>query len=264
MMAAWMRIALANFLVSPSIDQNLVAMQKCAQKAADGGADLVLFPEAAPTGLNITDDPTHDLPLGAAIPGPVFDRLSDIARANRILLAAGLLEYSVGDLYDSAVILGRSGELLCRYRRIQPQWHGPDADPRVYRQGDCPGICTTPFGRLAILVCGDLFDDGICDQLARQRPDLLLFPFSRNFGDGSHDQQRWDREELPRYIERTRRLGCPSVWVNEFADYCTTEWPPFGGAWIIAANGTVIASAPLGRACLLMADLDLTTRRRRR
>lgn len=53
---------------------------------------MVLFPEAALTGLINNDDPAHDLPLGEAIPGAATDALGAMARQRRIWLGIGVLE----------------------------------------------------------------------------------------------------------------------------------------------------------------------------
>ncbi len=53
----------------------------------------------------------------------------------------------------------------------------------------------TELGTVAFLICGDLCDDGIVTRTRELAPDCVLAPASRNFADGSSDQQRWDREE---------------------------------------------------------------------
>jgi predicted amidohydrolase len=65
-----MKAALVVNRVLPDVDANLANILKAAHAAADEGADLVVFPEAALTGLINNDDPAHDLPLGQPIPGP--------------------------------------------------------------------------------------------------------------------------------------------------------------------------------------------------
>jgi len=234
---------------------SLAAMEAEAAQAAGEGAGLVVFPEAALTGLVNNDDPDRDLPLGTPIPGPVTDRLAAIARRHGLWLATGLLEREGGSLYDSAVLIGPGGDVVLHYRRVQPQWHGRDADPVVYRQGEEVVACEAPFGRCAFLICGDLFDDGIVEQARRLRPDVVLFPFARNFGDGSFDQARWDREEEAVYVGRAAHLGCTVLMVNVLGDPARDPWPSFGGALAVAPSGEVMARKPLGEQGVLFVDL---------
>ena len=65
-----MKAALAVNRVTTDTDANLKMITNMANEAADKQADLVVYAEAALTGL-INDDPSHDLPLGQPIPGPV-------------------------------------------------------------------------------------------------------------------------------------------------------------------------------------------------
>ena len=60
-----MKAALAVNKVTRDVPANLAGMEQLAEEAADAGADLVLFPEAALTGLINNDDPAHDLPVRA-------------------------------------------------------------------------------------------------------------------------------------------------------------------------------------------------------
>ena len=210
-----MKAALATFLVLGDKDTNLAAMVNMTNEAADAGADIVLFPEAAVTGLiNEDDDPGHDLPLGEVVPGPVTDKLGDVARRRSIYVGTGILERDGNSLYDSAVLLDPKGDLVLTYRRIQPQWHGRNADPNVYRQGEELACVQTPFGTVAFLVCGDMWDDSIIARLREIAPDYVLFPFSRNFGDGSFDQERSDREEESDYAAQAALLDATTLMVN--------------------------------------------------
>jgi N-carbamoylputrescine amidase len=250
-----MRAALVVHRPAPAFGASLAAMEQAVGEAADAGAHLVLFPEAAPTGLVNNDDPAHDLPLGQPIPGAVTDRLSALARRRGIWLATGLLEREGPCLYDSAVLLDPHGAIAFRYRRIQPQWHGRDADARVYRQGERVEAAATPMGRVTCLLCGDLFDDAIVEQTRALEPDLLLFPFARNFGDGSFDDARWLRDEQPAYAARAACVGCTTLMVNSLDDPTASDYPTFGGALVVSPAGDVLARKPLGEPGTLYAEL---------
>jgi N-carbamoylputrescine amidase len=233
----------------------MARMAECARAAASGGADLVLFPEAAPTGLINNDDPAHDLPLGQSVPGPLTRLLGAVAREESVLVASGLLERERDMLYDAAVLLGPEGEVLLHYRRIQPQWHGRNADPEVYGRGEELPTAGTPWGRMLVLLCGDLFDDGIVERARRAEPDYVLFPFARSFSDGTCDQGRWEREEAPAYARRAALLGCTTLMVNCLEDRVEPRYPAFGGALVVGADGRVLARWPLGQAGTLHVEV---------
>jgi predicted amidohydrolase len=248
-----MRAALAVNHVGLDREANLARITAAIGEAGERGADLVLLPEAAATGLINNGDPVHDLPLGQSIPGPATDLLADLSKECRIHVAIGLLERQGQVLYDSAVLLGPDGDIMLHYRRIQPQWHGRGADPEVYRQGTSVSAADTGLGRMAVILCGDLFDDAVLAQVQAAAPDWLLFPFARCFSDESYDQERWDREELPEYLARVRSAGCTTLMVNYLSGPEVGAY--FGGAFAVSGRGEVIASLPLGRADTLLVDL---------
>ena len=250
-----MQAALIVNRVGPEPSENLARILGMAERAATAGAELILLPEAAVTGLVNNDDPAHDLPLGEHIPGPATDALGQLCSQRRVWLGFGLLERDGNQLYESAVLIGPNGRIALKYRRNQPQWHGRHASPDVYREGTELGSASTPFGRMAFLLCGDLFDDDIVSRFKDFGADWLLFPFARSFSDMSVDQRRWDTLEMPEYAGRVRQGGAPALMVNYLADSTLQCDGSFGGAFVVSAAGEIIASRPLGREGILMVEL---------
>ncbi len=252
------RAALVVSRVTTCRDTNIRRMVATAHEAGDAGADLVVFPEAAPTGLINNDDPVHDLALGEPVPGPTTELLAGVAASRGLYLAFGILERAGDRLYDSAVLLGPDGRVVFRYRRITPGWHGRNGDPRVYAHGARVHAAQTALGRIALLICGDLFDDDVLSEMCALKPDLLLVLMSRSFEDCSHDQHRWEAEELPYYLRRVARAGVTTLLVNSVAgEDCGGD---FGGAMAVSGAGELIASFPLGKAGVLLVDLDQSAR----
>jgi predicted amidohydrolase len=237
------------------LDANLAEMESLVTQAARGGAELVLFPEYAATpGINY-DDPSQDLPLGQPVPGPASRRLGVLAHDIAVYIAFGVLERQDGHLFDSGVLINPNGEIILKHRRIQPQWHSASADPQIYLQGDRLEAVHTPFGDIAIAICGDLFDDSILARVRQAAPDYLLWPISRGFEDGSFDQTRWDRQEEALYIARAAQTGATTLMVNQIDDPVLFEAPCFGGALVVSRSGDVAARWPLGKPGILRVDV---------
>lgn len=251
--------ALAVNRVTLDMAANLDAMVRMAHAAADAGADVVLFPEAALTGLINNDDPVRDLPLAQPIPGLATETLADVARARGLWLGVGLLERDGARLYDTAVLLSPTGEIALKYRRISPGWHGRHVDLAVYGHGSGIPAAQTPWGKVVFLLCGDLFDDDLVQHVRALEPDWLLFPFARSFEDGDGcdpgHQARWDREDIFDYIERVRMVGVTTLLVNYLAVGDLEDDGTFGGAWAISGAGEVLAQYPLGRTGLLLVEM---------
>jgi len=253
-----MRAALVVNRVVHDVEANLCAILRGVRRASVEGADLVLFSEAALTGLINEDRPSHDLPLGVEVPGPVIEQVAEAAARCGIWLGLGLLEREGTRLYDSAFLIGPEGRVGLHYRRMQPKWHGLQADPSVYRQGSELPVLRTPLGAFAFLICGDLFDASIGHRFRALEPDWLLYPLARCFSDGAVDQQRWKEEELPDYIERVQRSGATALMVNYLAGR-DLMGGACGGAWVVRPNGQVVASLPLGEEGMLLVDLESPT-----
>ena len=251
-----MHAALIVNKVGLNCQKNLVHILDLVERAVVCGADLILLPETALTGLINNDNPTHDLALGEQIPGPVTSTLCSICQKHSIWLGIGFLERKGGHLYDTAVLIDGEGHIKLKYRRIQSQWHGKSVDPTIYIQGIKLLKAATPFGSLAFLICGDLFDDEIVNQFMTLKVDIMLYPFARCFSDGSMDQNRWDTEELPEYITRVQLTRTPTLMVNYLADSSLGDGNSFGGAYAISASGEIIGSYPLGKPGILLVDLN--------
>jgi len=250
--------------VTADAAQNLDTIERMAAGAVAAGARLLVLPEAVVTGLINNDDAAHDLLLALPIPGPATDRLGAFCARHGCWLAFGLLERVHARIYDSAVLLQADGAVGLVYRRIQPQWHGPQADPAVYCQGTDLPVAQTPFGRAAFLLCGDLFDDDLVARFRDLDVDWLLFAFARDFADGRADQARWDAEEMPEYARRVEMAGAPALMVNYLAGAGLEDDHCFGGAFAISAEGQVVARLPLGEEGVLLVETDRLSKSRRK
>lgn len=246
-----MNISLVVHRVGPDTAKNMEQMDLAVTQSAKAGAHLVLFSEAATTGLTINDDPKHDLMLGEPVPGVAVTHFAELAKANRIHIAFGILERDGAALYDSAVLINPSGNLLLKYRRIDPKWHG-HGDTRVYREGtECPAV-DSPIGRFSFAICEDLFNDTVAEKVIDQHPDYLLMPFSRSFDSGLYDQNRWEQEERHVYIERIRKLGVTTLMANSLGakDF---DGGTFGGAMVVHADGHITHYLHLGLPGMIVA-----------
>ena len=248
-----MKAALAVTRVTRDLESNIQGILRQVAEAASAGADLVLFPEAAVTGLVNNDDPSHDLPLGQAIPGPVTRRIAAEAARHSIYVALGILELDSGALYDSAVLFDPAGEIAMKYRRISRGWHGPRCDPSVYRHGASIEQAPTPLGSTVFLICGDLFDDSLVERVRNMHADYVLCPMSRCYDTLSYDQERWKRETKWEYAERAASLRTAVLVVNSLAE--PEVGGDFGGALVIGPTGEILAELPIGQEGLLLADL---------
>src|SRR4051794_18480387 len=109
------RIGMAQTLVEggrpgPNLDRAVTAIRQ----AADRGCHVVVLPECLDLGW--TDPSARE--LAQPIPDPHFDRLASAAKDTGVYVAAGLVERAGPRLFNAAVLIGPTGDLLLHHRKI--------------------------------------------------------------------------------------------------------------------------------------------------
>jgi len=248
-----MKVALVVNQVTANLDANYEKVLSCIDECAQNGAQLIVFGEAAMTGLINTDEPTHDFPLASPVPGPITDALCKKATELNVHIATGILEKDGSKLYDSAVLISPAEGIVLKYRRMSPGWHGASADPKIYSEGTKCNKCYTPLGSFAFLICGDLFDEHIRAEVCKLHPDWLLHLMARSLEDGSFDQAQWDKEKLE-YVEQVKACGITTLMVNYLAS-AELEDKNFGGAMVVLPSGQILSDLTIGKEGILYVEL---------
>lgn len=131
--------------------------------------DLVCLPEAVTligTGCTYAE-------VSEPVPGPATDALGLVARQRRCYLSAGLIERAGNTLYNTAVLLGRSGEIVGAYRKT----HLPREEVEGgLTPGDSYPVFDTDFGRVGLLICWDAQFPEPARALALRGAEILLLP----------------------------------------------------------------------------------------
>ena len=246
-----MKIALATLKLSKNKYENLKNIEKYIIQAANNHSKLIVFSEAALTGLINNDDPINDLKLGEKIPGKVTQKLSELAKIYNMDIILGLFENDNNKLYDSAIFIDKFKGIKLKYRRISLGWHSEKADKNIYGKGKNIPIINTSYGKLSIIICGDLFDDNIVNRLKNKNIDLLFVPMARSFEDNTFNQRKWDNEEEIYYTERVKQIGIKTFIVNYLSDFDYS----FGGTFYISNRGKMLSKYPLGKEGILYVNI---------
>ncbi len=170
---------------------NLAGMEEWCRKAADGGADLVVFPELSVTGF-IPNHPVGDhadwLRRGLQmawrtaerLDGPAVQALIRISREAGIYVAAGLMENAGNVLLNTFVLVGE-GRLVGHWRKM----HIPMFEMPIYNGGGVPEVFETPFGRVGANICFDTLLPESTRLLGVQNCEIGLFPFAADPAPGT-------------------------------------------------------------------------------
>ena len=156
-----------------STSSGLESVQRAARYGEEVAAaqrpDVMVFGEL----LNVIGSGgTYDA-KAETIPGPSTDVMSALARGYNTYVAFGMLEREGRLLYNSAVLLDRSGAIVGKYRKLQL--------PTVeVASGITPGstmpVFETDFGRVALLICQDTAFPEPARDAAIRGAELLLVP----------------------------------------------------------------------------------------
>jgi len=247
-----MRVAIISNRVTMDYRANQKKILDLALESIRKGAELILFPEAAATGLVNSGDASADLMVAEPVPGPRNDEWSKFATENNVYFAAGLLERDDTYIFDSAVLYNPDGDLVLHYRRNDPGWHMPTDNPHVYREGTEIPTAETDFGEVSFLICGDLWNDDVFLKLKRRNPDWLLYPFARGF-DITHDIESVWNAELVCYRDRWRESGATVLAANSFCE--DPRHASVGGAWYTDRTGRLLASSLILQESVLLVDM---------
>ena len=127
-------------------------LEKIDRMIAGVEADLLVLPELCTTGYLFKDRDELALyaePVGG---GPTVARLSALARERRCHLVAGIAEADGTRIFNSSVLISRTGDVSGCYRKIHLFWDEKDLfdpgeeDPTVFALDDT---------RLGLMVCFD-------------------------------------------------------------------------------------------------------------
>lgn len=248
-----MKIAACAFPIIVDLELATQTMFSYIDQAAEAKCDMIVFPEAALGGLDISGVISIDSLMGLKIDALSISCIKERAAHNGIAIGLGFLELSEDQIWDSYLIFDQRGETALHYRRYTDGWLPRVGAPDYYGCGKVSGVTQSGFGKLGVLLCGDLFHEDLVRLMADQSVDLCLHPMARAFPYSINTQRHWDSEEFPFYLEqyaklKTNVIVCNSVDIErqDLTPYC-------GGAWFIG-KGRVISSLPLMQEGLLIYD----------
>lgn len=171
------KIALYQSSNKGSVEANLKSSIEEIRKAAQIGADLILFPEVQLTeffpqhsGQDVSE---HACELG----GEIVRAFQEACRENHIMAVPNVYLRDGGCCYDASILIGRDGEII----GIQKMVHIAQAE-HFYEQDyytpsdDGFHVFDTDIGRIGIVVCFDRHYTESVRTEALMGADLILVP----------------------------------------------------------------------------------------
>jgi len=258
------KIALAQ--INPTIGDftgNVEKILDFTRRAADGGADLVLFPELAVCGY-----PPADFLDKPSFVTRSEEAVAEIAQATADLSIASIVGYvtpahaGTGKRVMNSAALLRGGEVAFVQSKMLLPFYDVFDEQRYFAPAEKQHLVHFCGKRAALTICEDAWNDknfwhkrlyGVdpIEELMREGGDIILNISSSPYWRG----KRKTRREMLAAIARHHRS--PVVMVNQVGGNDSLIFD--GSSLAIAADGTVIAQAKSFEEDLIFADLGART-----
>jgi predicted amidohydrolase len=226
---------------------NFRRIEYALETARAAGAQIATFPESSILGWENPD--AHR--MATPIPGADSDRIAALARRYGLMIAIGLDEKDGEHLYDSAILVDKTGKLLWKYRKMNVL---PELMSPPYSVGTPEGIgaVETEFGRIAIVICADTFGDDYAKRVEALKPDVALVPYGWAAEVGEWPEHEKELEQL--VAKRARQWGCPVVGTDLVGEMTHGPWKgrTYGGASVVAGGD--------GKTLAVLRDRDVDVR----
>ena len=162
-------VTVAAIRLHPKGADPIAAFLRLARAEVQVGTDVILLPE----GISVVGTGKKYADVAETIPGPTTARLAALATEKHAYVVAGIYERDGHAIYNTAILLDRSGRVVGKYRKVYI--------PREELEGGItPGsaypVFQADFGSIGLMICWDVQYADPARAMARQGAELLLMP----------------------------------------------------------------------------------------
>jgi N-carbamoylputrescine amidase len=269
------KIGLIQMACEVDTQANLDKAATLVREAAHAGANVICLPELFRAQYFCQREEHALFDTAESIPGPSTEVLSEVARAEGVVVIASLFERRAAGLYHNTVaVLEADGSLAGTYRKM----HIPD-DPLYYEKfyftpGDLGfrSFATTQ-GPVGTLICWDQWYPEAARMTSLMGAETLFYPTAigwhpaekAEFGEAQYSA--WQTMQRAHAISNGVFVGAVNRVGHEYGDVqhngVTMKGPGgaglefWGGSFIADPFGRVIAQASHDKEEILIAEIDL-------
>jgi predicted amidohydrolase len=131
--------------------------------------DVILFPE----GITVVGTGKSYAEVAESIPGPTTASLAELARKRSSYVVAGIYEREGPAVYNTAVLLNRTGDVIGKYRKV---YLPREEIERGLTPGSDYPVFQTDFGTVGLMICYDVFFADPARNLALKGAEMILMP----------------------------------------------------------------------------------------
>ncbi|OBI15492.1 MULTISPECIES: carbon-nitrogen hydrolase family protein [unclassified Mycobacterium] len=247
-----MRIALAQISSGTDPDENLQLVREYSGRAADAGADLVVFPEATMCRFGVPL-----APVAEPLEGPWATGVRRTATDCAITVIAGMFTPAGDGRVKNTLIAagpGSPNEPDTHYDKIHLYDAFGFTESRTVAPGREPVVITVAGVRVGLSVCYDIRFPALYIELARRGAQLIVVSASWGAGPGKLDQ--WTLLARARALDSMTYVAAAGQ-ADPGAPLTDSGAPTgVGGSLVASPFGEVVASAGSGPE-LVVADIDV-------
>jgi len=254
------RVAIAQ--ITPrlgDLQSNLALYEEKIRLGVKQGAELVLFPELSLTGYFLRDMvPSVALKLSA----PEIESLKKLSR--EVALVAGLVEESADHRFYNAAIYFERGEIRHVHRKVYLPTYGMFDEQRYFARGDRLRAFDSRFGRMALLICEDLWHPSTVYLAALDGALAVLCPSTSPLRGITEGQPQDDNARYWELINRAyaETFSLFVIYGNRVGFEDGVGF--WGGSEIVDPFGRSVAKAKYYEEDFLVAEVGLESVRRKR
>jgi predicted amidohydrolase len=253
------RLAVAQIApVLGDVEKNLALHEKVAREAISRSVNLLVFPELSLTGYFLKDQVTS---VALAGEEPALAALRNLSQ--RVAMVVGFVEEAPGHRFHNAAVYLEGGEVRHIHRKVYLPTYGIFDEQRYLAAGGCVRAFDTALGRMAILICEDMWHPATVGIAAWDGAEILLCPSAspgRGLGQAEPFQNSSTWERVIRAYGDL--FTCFVVYANRVGyEDGACFW---GGSEVVGPTGASLAKARYLEEDLLVAEVDAGTLRRAR
>ncbi len=254
------RVAIAQ--INPRLGDlaaNLALYEDKIRQGIKDRADLLLFPELSLTGYYLRDTVPN-----VALTARASEMKSLKQLSRKLPFVAGLVEESADHRFFNAAVYFEGGEIHHIHRKVYLPTYGMFDEQRYFARGDRIRAFDTKFGRLALLICEDLWHPSTIYLAALDGALAVLCPSSSPLR-GIVDEQAQD--DNARYWEMINRAYAETfslfmIYGNRWGFEDGVGF--WGGSEIVDPFGQRLAKAKYYDEDFILAEVALESVRRKR
>ncbi|HEX5078239.1 MAG TPA: NAD+ synthase [Geminicoccaceae bacterium] len=194
-----------------AITNNLALIRATRARAAEAGADLVVFSELVVVGY-----PPEDLVLKPALQEHVACAVQALAEdtASGPAMIVGAPWRDRGNLYNAMLLLHGGRIVTARYKHDLPNY-GVFDEKRVFAPGPIPGPMALPLAggdeqiRIGGMVCEDMWTEDVAEGLQESGAEILIVPNGSPFEADKQDVR------MNLAVARITETGLPLIYCNQ-------------------------------------------------